>query len=189
MLSDRKETPSETGDIKIFFVSAIAISAAVWDIGFNLGAYGTVFFDKYFLIWAVSSAAFLSSLFVPGPAEEPPLVSWRGRSLLILPTVWLALTALERADLLPGLLAPALWAVSLLVGVVSLPYTIYILIVAVTPDLVAMRNRRLWAALVLVVGVIFIASWAIGIGNSLFLDCADFQISGNDLPPNCRTSD
>ncbi|MEO1225022.1 MAG: hypothetical protein AAFX92_12395 [Pseudomonadota bacterium] len=172
-------------DMKIFFVSAIAISAAIWDIGFNLGAFSTVFFDKLFLIWAVSTAAFLASLFVTPPAEVPPLVSWRGRFLLILPTVWLLLTALERAGLLPGLLPTVLWAISLLVGVISLPYTLYIVIVAVTPDLVAMKNRRLWTALVLVVAAVFAISLAIGYANQLFLDCADFRVSGNDLPPRC----
>lgn len=183
---DRNGDPATAGDdIKIFFVSAIAISAAIWDIGFNFGAFGTVFFDKLFLIWAVSTAAFIASLFVPPPAEDTPLVSWRGRFLLILPSFWLVLTALERTEVLPGLLPALLWGVSLVVGVISLPYTLYIVIVAVTPDLVAMRNRRLWIALILVVAAIFLASWAIGYGNQLFLDCADFQISGNDLPPRC----
>ena len=54
-------TSAEAG---AFFIAALAIAPAIWVISFNLGAYGDVFFEHLFMVWAASIAALLARLLV-----------------------------------------------------------------------------------------------------------------------------
>jgi len=90
MTTEALSQPSEA-DIKIFLLSTISLSVAVWDVAFNYGAFDTIFFDKVFFVWAASTAALLASLFVPPPPDRRLLVGWRGRFLLLVPTVWVVI--------------------------------------------------------------------------------------------------
>ena len=186
MFPDHASEPSEA-DIKIFLLSTISLSVAAWDIAFNYGVFGTVFFDKVFTVWAASMAALLASLFVPPPPDRRYLFSWRGRFVLFIPTLWVLIHLVAGEPIEGDTTDIVLNTLSIVIALVTLPYTLYILIVIVTPDLVNLRNPKFIGALLGIVVVIAAAGFAVGQHNELFLTCDDFVVSGNDTPARCGT--
>jgi hypothetical protein len=43
----------------------IAIAYPMWDVGFEIGVYGKIFFEKIFSVWAVSTALLVALILVP----------------------------------------------------------------------------------------------------------------------------
>ena len=56
---------------RTFILAAVGLAVAIWDISFNFGVYGTIFFEKLFLIWVGCTAVLLAILFLP--EEKRPL--------------------------------------------------------------------------------------------------------------------
>jgi len=119
------------------------------------------------------------------PAVRLP---WRGRFLLALPTVWLVLSAFidieaYRLDS-PG--TWALWLVTLASAFLTLPYLLYVIIVAVVPDIDRLKHPKLRVALSGILLVMAMAGFVIGKNHPLFLTCENFKVGGHDIPENCR---
>lgn len=172
-------------DFKIFTLSAIGMSIAVWDVTFFLGVFDTIFFDKIFAIWVASTAALFASVFMPPPDVDLP-ISWTGRFVLILPTVWILASLIDNVGFSEAMADSLTFWISILIGLLTLPYMLYVAVLMVTPDLVSLRNKALVVALFGIVIFIGAMGFAVGRNNHLFLTCHDFQVSGNDLPEHCR---
>ncbi len=154
------------------------MSVAVWWPAFTLGAWGTFFFDQLLTVWAASIGALIVVLFQP-----------RGRPrvlkalALLVPTLWLVLTALPLQE--DDLGAFVLDLVAIFVALLSVPATIWVLARVMWPEFgedISRGRRVLVVAAVVLVGV---ASFLLGVNQEHFLTCGDFTISGNSEPPGC----
>ncbi len=154
------------------------MSVAVWWPAFTLGAWGTFFFDQLLTVWAASIGALIVVLFQP-----------RGRPrvlkalALLVPTLWLVLTALPLQE--DDLGAFVLDLVAIFVALLSVPATIWVLARVMWPEFgedISRGRRVLVVAAVVLVGV---ASFLLGVNQEHFLTCGDFAISGNSEPPGC----
>jgi len=178
-------------EAKVFVISAIVLSGTVSNAAFWYGVFGTTFFTHLLYVWVAATAALLASLFVP--QVEAPLIRlpWRGRFVLALPTVWLVLSAFIDVEAYrpdsPG--TWVLWVVSLASAFLTLPYLLYVIIVAVVPDIDRLKHPKLRVALFGVVLVMAIAGFVIGKNHPLFLTCENFKVGGHDIPRNCRQAD
>ena len=175
-------------EAKVFVISAIVLSTTVSYIAFWYGVFGTIFFDYLFYVWIAATAALLASLFIP-QMETPPLkLPWRGRFILALPTVWLVLSTFIDVEAYrpdsPG--TWVLWVVTLASAFLTLPYLLYVIIVAVVPDIDRFTHTKLRVALLGILLVTGMAGFVIGKNHSLFLTCEDFKVGGHDIPANCR---
>jgi hypothetical protein len=175
-------------EAKVFVISAIVLSTTVSYIAFWYGVFGTIFFDYLFYVWIAATAALLASLFIP-QMETPPLkLPWRGRFILALPTVWLVLSTFIDVEAYrpdsPG--TWVLWVVTLASAFLTLPYLLYVIIVAVVPDIDRLTHTKLRVALLGILLVTGMAGFVIGKNHSLFLTCEDFKVGGHDIPANCR---
>ena len=175
-------------EAKVFVISAIVLSTTVSYIAFWYGVFGTIFFDYLFYVWIAATAALLASLFIP-QMETPPLkLPWRGRFILALPTVWLVLSTFIDVEAYrpdsPG--TWVLWVVTLASAFLTLPYLLYVIIVAVVPDIDRLTHTKLRVALLGILLVTGMAVFVIGKNHSLFLTCEDFKVGGHDIPANCR---
>lgn len=188
MASKKVFNASET-DVKIFVLATVTMSLSVWDVAFTLGAYNTVFFDKIFTVWVASTSALLASLFIPPPPGRERFLSWRGRFVLLLPTLAVLLQLAEQGTLIGDRVAALALVLGLLSAIFTLPYTIYVLILVVTPDLENMKTPRLAAAMIIIVVVVGLIGFQVGRHNRLFLTCEDFTVSGSDTPVNCHHED
>ena len=171
-------------DAKTFVLAAIAMSTASWEITFNLGVYNTIFFEHGFTIWVASTAAFLASLFVSRPNNEP-LLSWRGRFVMLIPTAWLFMVLISEPTAQDQATSGIVFWVTIAVVLIALPYVLYVIVLVITPDLVDLKDRRLSLALGGIVLFIGVTGYSVGAKNELFLTCYDFQVSGNELPARC----
>jgi hypothetical protein len=175
-------------EAKVFVISAIVLSTTVSYIAFWYGVFGTIFFDYLFYVWIAATAALLASLFIP-QMETPPLkLPWRGRFILALPTVWLVLSTFIDVEAYrpdsPG--TWVLWVVTLASAFLTLPYLLYVIIVAVVPDIDRLTHTKLRVALLGILLATGMAGFVIGKNHSLFLTCEDFKVGGHDIPANCR---
>jgi hypothetical protein len=175
-------------EAKVFCISAVVLSTTVCSVAFWYGVYGTIFFTYLLNVWVVATSALLASLFLPKMEMPLATMPWRGRFLLALPTLWLALSAFVgtqtyRPDS-PG--TWMLWAATLLSAFLTLPYLLHVVIVAVVPDIDRLKHPKLRVALLGIVLAMAFAGFAIGKNHPIFLTCENFKLGGHDIPANCR---
>lgn len=176
--------PRTSPQSRHFFVAAIVLAVTIWPFGFNLGAYGTVFFDALLQIWAISVAALAAGIYLDR-RPDTQILSRVDMAILALPSLWLLTTMLSFAD--GSALAGGLNAVlTLLTALVAIPHILYLLTPIAMPDLYQVRGTRRIAQLVLLTALITAASFTIGYRNDLFMTCEEFSIAGNAEPVNCR---
>ena len=168
---------------KSFLLTAVAVSLTVWDLSFNLGAFGEVFFGQIFTAWVTSSATFLGCLLLP--KNQSP-VDRKGLIIMAVPTFTLILTFLINVYANP-LLRLLRIAIAMFSYVVSLPYSIYIVFSLSHEDIVKL-SRQMTIKLVTIAALMGIIGYSLGRHNYLLLSCYDFKVSGNDLPTNCRST-
>lgn len=172
---------------RAFVLSAIALSAGIFPIAFWYGVFETIFFEHLFYVWIVSTVALFASMFVPPVDALPVFVSWRGRTVLILPTLWLLLEAYINHSASMGQLGDwLLWGLAAAVLVITLPYLVTVVVLTAVPDVDQLRAPSLKYALVGCALATAVVGVAIGKNHRLFLTCQDFKVAGDDIPENCR---
>ena len=166
---------------KTFLVASVTASVTVWQVSFNLGAFGVVFFSQIFTAWVAASATFLGCLLL-SPERSP--VGRGGLVIMAFPTVGLIFTFVKSVT--ENSLIDFLGTASALISYVfCLPYTIYV-IFSITHEEVVKLSRQMRVKLITIAAIVGLIGYFVGSHNYLFLSCDDFKVSGNDLPTNCR---
>ncbi|MFG3016811.1 hypothetical protein ACGFZB_41475 [Streptomyces cinerochromogenes] len=150
----------------------------VWWPAFTLGAYNAVFFDNVLALWAVATAVLLSGAMI----RKRSAVPWGGWIALTLPSVWIVLAIV--APRTHGF--PYLHYLEVVLTLVGAPMLAWLLTRILLPDYAALRGRERLGAVgvTLVVGVL---AFLLGKFNYVFLTCADFDVSGNNVPAHCAS--
>ena len=187
MTTDVNTTAERDAETRAFMLSSIAISTSVFSIAFFYGVFGTVFFEHLFYVWVASTVALIASLFVPPVNGLPALVSWRGRLVLLLPTVlmaWLFFSENPSMDLAStGWFE---WLLALVVVGLSLPYLLLFLIIVAIPDVEQLKNPKLKTVILGMCLATVAVGYLIGTHHYRFITCHDFEVSGNFVPDNCQ---
>ena len=109
---------------------ATTVTAAVigWWPAFTLGAYGAIFFEQLYALWAVATTVFLAAVVVLRRRvwSQPALLT------LLLPSLWLALTWVLPAGS-TGLLASAVYWLGVSVTLVGFPVMAALMIALLLP--------------------------------------------------------
>ena len=173
-----------TGETSGFFIAAIATAPPTWTLAFNLGAYGTVFYSHLFAVWAASIAMFLATLWIRFANQGRDLFSWRSSVLLLLPSLWIVFDVLAIGSS-SGFISTLSVALMIAVVLLSVPYIVYFLIMAVVPEVETIRSKKLQFGLVAIVGILALCGFLAGSKNYLLMTCEDFLIAGDTEPANC----
>ncbi|MEQ8825218.1 MAG: hypothetical protein RIC14_12675 [Filomicrobium sp.] len=183
-IASRKISDQEA---RAFVLSAVVLSAGIFNIAFWYGVFETIFFEHLFYTWVAATVALAASMLVPPVDALPAFVSWRGRFVLLLPTFWLVLEATLGSS---GVATPTndwiILIVAVAVVVLTLPYLVCVLVLVAVPDAEQLRTPKLRIALIVIALTTVIAGVAIGTNHRLFLTCSDFKVAGDDIPGNCR---
>ncbi len=92
MSDSAAKTEKATGhEAKVFLLSSTVLSSAVFNIAFWYGVSGTVFFEHLLHVWIVATVALAATTVLPHVSSLPAFIAWRGRFVLALPSLWLAL--------------------------------------------------------------------------------------------------
>ena len=167
---------------KTFLLTAVALALGVQNIAFNLGAYGTIFFDRLLPVWAVSLAVLLAVLSLP--PEERPIRRW-GLFALAAPSFWIILSILGNLKADWSWVDTAVYLVSIVVLLVILPYTAYLIISITQSEALAIAPTRLFYYLIGIALCVGLISYLLGAYNYYLLTCDDFIVAGYNRPENC----
>jgi hypothetical protein len=147
-------------------------------VGFNFGAFGVVFFDQLLTIWVIATVVLVASI-----VSDLPPNTWPRRLILLIPSLWLVAAWIDNTFTFENE-EKVVFALTVVITVFVLPAVAWILITAINTDFANLPGRSK-GIVIAAVGVFIVVGFAFGARNDLFLDCGDFQISGNDRPANC----
>ncbi|MEM7127798.1 MAG: hypothetical protein AAF702_15810 [Chloroflexota bacterium] len=172
--------------LKTLLLASIALALTIWELAFNLGAFGTIFFSEFFWVWVTAT---VTLLVISLTLRDKSLIQWWGILMLAAPSIILVLesllTMIGGSDAAYDLIS----VITLLIAVVCLPYTIYVVSVITNESLLEVKDRQYQRSLMIIAVVIALVGFGVGRFNYLVLTCDDFKVSGNDLPANCRQVD
>lgn len=163
-------------------LAAVTLGLLTWPIAFNLGAYGVIFYENIFQVVVASSILFF--IMVVNKVYEPPM-SWIVRVALASPLLWLLAAGYVTGSTSEAMERPvfALWLA--LIGIVSIPLTLRLLVHLSMPELTQASHRRLMLQIIALVAIIGVIGFAVGNNHPRFLDCEDFRVAGAALPDDC----
>ena len=169
--------------VRAFILIVVAIAYPAWDVGFEIGAFGRLFFEKIFVAWSISTALFVVLLVIPKDKLQVPRLAWFATAI---PSLWLVLALSIRAAPDVRFLGHALTAVGFVAYLACFPYVIYMAVSIAYPELLRVRRRRAQVALTTVILGLVAAGFVIGKNHTHLLTCEDFEISGLYVPADCR---
>jgi hypothetical protein len=167
-------TPSDRATLLITAGSA----TVAFSVGFNLGAFGVIFFGQLLAIWVVATVVLIGSL-----VSDLPPNTWPRRFALLIPTVWIIAAWIDSTYSF-NRSERFVFTLTVIVTLVVLPAVAWVLITVINSDFSELPGRNK-GIVIATVGLFIIIGFAFGARNDMFLDCEDFKISGNDLPANC----
>ncbi len=182
MTTETTADPSAVGRYGPFAIAVVTISLVVFPITFNLGAYRQVFYEDVFRFVVAATAGLGVSLLAT------PYTGWRRwftNAALGAPALWLLLATVFTDSIADATTNPVLGPAAVVVGAVSIPTVLRMLIDMFVPGFRSYTDKKLLVGGLSVVVVIGAAGWFIGANNDRFLTCDDFKIAGSDLPDNC----
>jgi len=169
--------------VRAFILIVIAIAYPAWDVGFEIGAYGRLFFEKIFVAWSISTALFVVLLILPKDKLRIPTVAWFATAI---PSLWLVLALSIRAAPDVKFLGYALTAAGFVAYLACFPYIIYIAVSIAYPELLRVQHRSAKVALTTVILGLVATGFVIGKNHMHLLTCEDFEVSGLYVPADCR---
>jgi hypothetical protein len=169
-----ESTPSNRATLLITAGSA----GIAFSVGFNLGAFGVVFFDQLLTIWVVATVILVFSI-----VGDTPPHTWPRRLVLLVPSLWLVAAWIDNAFTFENE-ERVIFALTVIVTMFILPAVGWILITVINTDFAHLPGRSK-GIVIATIGLFIVIGFGLGARNDLFLNCGDFKISGNDRPANC----
>ena len=168
--------------VRSIILVTVAMAYPAWSFGFDLGAFGRLFFDKIFVAWSISTALFFVLLFIPKSKLRVPKLAWYAT---LIPSLWLVLALMVRATPDVKLLGYALTASGLVAYIACFPYVIYMSVSVAYPDLLKLKKPGPWILIGSIVVGLVAVGYVSGSNHFRFLTCDDFDLSGKFVPHNC----
>jgi ABC-type uncharacterized transport system permease subunit len=167
-------TPSGRATLLITAGSATVAFA----VGFNIGAFGVIFFGQLLAIWVIATVVLVGSL-----VSDLPPDTWPRRLVLLVPSLWIIAAWID-SNYSFNRSERFVFALTVIMTLIVLPAVAWVLVTVVNTDFAELPGRNKGIVIV-TVGIFIVIGFAFGARNDMFLDCEDFKISGNDLPANC----
>ena len=172
-----KPIESSASDRAALLIAAGSATVA-FTVGFNLGAFGVVFFDQLLVVWVVATIVLVASI-----VSDLPPATWPRRLVLLVPSLWLVAAWIDNQYSFDNG-EKIVFALTVIITMFVLPAVAWILITAINTDFADLPGRKK-GIVIAIVGLSMLMGFGFGARNDLFLDCQDFKVSGNDLPANC----
>lgn len=166
--------------------SAILISVAAayfaFDLGFEFGAHGRIFFEKIFFVWSISLALLLIFVIIPKKVLPVPRSLWVATAV---PTLWVLVGLANRTAPDEILIRHALTILGFLAVLGCFPYIAYVITSVIYPDFTRMDRAAPKVGIALVIGIMVLVGYLVGSYHDHFLTCEDFEVSGQHVPADC----
>ena len=165
-----------------FLLVLIGTSVTLWNIFFELGAWGQIFYEHFFYIWILSLALSISVFLFPSAVSRlQPLQKLAS----IFPSFWLGVSILIVAYFSQSRWAELLVFFGLIASIFCLPFLFHVLLLLFEPDSVGFSTTDT-LKLAVVITVVSSSGFMTGKFNHVFMTCADFVVAGSSAPPTCE---
>ncbi len=168
--------------VRAFILITVAIAYPAWELGFEIGAFGRLFYEKVFVAWSISTALFVVLVIMPKEKFTVPWLAWAATAV---PSLWLMLALGVHAAPEVRLLGHALTVIGFIAYLACFPYVIYMAVSIAYPDLLTITRRGPRIAVGGMVLGLVVLGFIAGRHHPQFLTCEDFTISGNYVPADC----
>jgi len=163
-------------------VAAVALAYPVGQTGFELGAYGELFFDNKLSAWITVTATLVVLALVPRKKREGLNVRiW----ILAIPSLWMLVRLIIGLSSPADVVHPLIFVGGAVSFALCVPYAIYLIVRVANPDLPDLRETRLRIILAMIAISFFTVGYGIGLRNELFQTCQDMRINDDELPAYC----
>ncbi len=163
-------------------VAAVALAYPIGQTGFELGAYGELFFENKLAAWITVTATLIVLAAMPKKFLPVPRAHlW----FLAIPSLWILARFVIGVSRPGALVHPVLFAAGAVSFALCVPYAIYLIVRMANPGLADLRDTRLRFSLAVIAIIFFAAGYGIGMRNDLFLTCQELRVSGTELPEYC----
>ena len=167
--------------------SAILITVAAayfaFDLGFEFGVHGQIFFEKIFFVWSITLALLIIFIIIPKRLLPVPPLLWVATAI---PTLWLLVGLANRAAPDEFLFRHTVTILGFVAVLVCFPYVVYVIASVIYPDFTKMDRAAPKFGIVLVISIMVLAGYLVGSNHEHFLTCDDFDIAGQHVPDGCR---
>ena len=168
-----------------FVLCAITIALTAGPIGFEFGAYHTLFVNRVYNSWLLVTAALVAMALVP--KERLPFPKSR-LTYLIIPSLWITLRILVPVDNANEVTYPLLFLLGTISCVLCIPYCIYLLLRLMNPDFFDLPGTKPRYALCFFFVGFLSAGYVMGSNHQRILSCEDFDFLGAPVPEDCTPS-
>lgn len=172
--------------VRAVILITVAIAYPAWNFGFEIGAYGRLFYDKVFITWSISTALLIVLVVMPREYVQVPRIVWFATAI---PSLWLIFALAARAAPDEPLFAHALAATGFIAYLACFPYVIYMSVSIAYPDLLRIKRTRGRISVTAMIVALFIFGYVVGVNHPHFLTCEDFMVAGQHVPENCAAAD
>ncbi|HVV68732.1 MAG TPA: hypothetical protein VHE99_06855 [Gammaproteobacteria bacterium] len=166
---------------KIILSVLFPILFIAWNVGFDLGVFGTVLYRNLMNAWMFAVATFFALLYFKVTGRTT--VRFATLVIIFIPMLWPVIDALDQH--LDNAYFNALVGIYYFVMACCLGFTLYIFLKLIKYDIFQPLNKRNLAFIVFVVALTTFVSYEVGLHHYLFFACGHFRISGEFIPPNC----
>lgn len=171
---------------RTFLLLSITLAYHMFSAGFELGAYGELFYVHKITAWSLVSGALVALLILP--RRMSGIRYWQLLVLLI-PSIWVLMATYFGLQHQGTIVRPGLFLLATLSYLFCLPFAIYMVVQIVNPDLLTLKGGKPKAGMLLIAFCFLLFGYLSGEYNYLFMTCHDFELAGDMPPTNCLKSD
>ena len=167
---------------RTLLVASVALAYPVGQTGFELGAYGELFFGRMLAAWITVTATLIVLIIVPRKKSEHLQTHlW----VLAIPSVWILFRLVAGYTSPEMALHPILFAIGTISFALCVPYALYLIVRIANPGLPELREPRLRVFLAVIAVFFAAAGYGIGLSHEKFLSCQELELYGEALPSRC----
>ena len=161
--------------IRTFLLVTVAGALTAFDVGFELGAFDNVAYNRIFAALVISSVVFVATLVAND--ESFSTSNW-SRAILGLPLIYVL------ADMAWLTLSQTIVDILSIAILLTFPYALYVSAKLMRIDFFQLdRNEQKVAGAT--IAALFLIGLYVGSAHERFLTCNDFERSGDFVPADC----
>jgi hypothetical protein len=164
-----------------FFTILFPIILVAWNLSFDLGAFGTIFYRYVMTAWVFACITFITLIYLKFTKKTK--IKTSGIVVLIIPILWPAIDFVDQH--IPNEYTYHFIIFDYLLTVLTMGFAGYIFLKIVKFDIFDPLSFAHKVAIIIITGIFCIIGFLVGSHHYLFFECGHFQISGEYAPPNC----
>ncbi len=168
---------------KIILTVLFPIIIIGWNLGFDLGVFGTVLYRNLMNSWIFTVATLITLIYFK--IRHKVIVRPLTLIIIAIPVAWPLVDYFDQHLDLPNLHYFIIFYY--IIMAICLGFALYVFLKLIKYDIFDPLNKK---NLLFMIGVVMLTAttgFEVGLHHYLFLACGHFRISGEFIPPNCYT--